>query len=80
MYPAPYANKIFYDAPRVSRVLVFDEYSQQNYEMFDLAVVIFDRPFGLFTGWFGCAMVSNEILQLQKINLAGYSNLCEKDS
>jgi hypothetical protein len=55
-----------YFIPNVVRVFTFGEWTDKKYKdaaNFDIALLILDKPLGLYTGWFGLGVFPEDILK-----------------
>ncbi|KRX04073.1 Trypsin-like cysteine/serine peptidase domain [Pseudocohnilembus persalinus] len=62
--PGVINQKTQFKEPKIAKIILYDNMRYRD--------LILKEPIGFFTGWFGLAALSDEVLKQQKIQLIGY--------
>ncbi len=72
VYPALNGNHAPFGCVKVVKAFTFTQYTDQNDERYDMALLILGKSIGKYTGWSGMLSAPDDQLFQEKVNIVGY--------
>jgi V8-like Glu-specific endopeptidase len=72
VYPALNGDNAPFGSAKVVKAFAFTQYTDNNDECYDIALLILNKSIGKYTGWAGMLSAPDDQLIQEKVNIVGY--------